>query len=54
MSNTVVWYDSTETGAPVLNNAAGSLDGVLNAMPGDRSVLTLDSLWWQAAWPRLP
>lgn len=31
MSQYVVWFDSTETGAPVLNNAAGSLIGVLDA-----------------------
>lgn len=31
MSQYVVWYDSSETGAPVLNNAAGSLIGVLDA-----------------------
>ena len=31
MSEFVVWFDSTETGAPVLNNAAGSLIGVLDA-----------------------
>ena len=45
MSNTVVWYDSAETGAPTLNNAAGSLDAVLHAclVTGFR-VLTLDSV----------
>lgn len=45
MSNTVVWYDSAETGAPTLNNAAGSLDAVLHAclLTGFR-VLTLDSV----------
>lgn len=45
MSNTVVWYDSAETGAPTLNNTAGSLDAVLNAclVTGFR-VLTLDSV----------
>lgn len=45
MSNTVVWYDSAETGAPTLNNVAGSLDAVLNAclVTGFR-VLTLDSI----------
>lgn len=45
MSNTVVWYDSAETGAPTLNNAAGSLDAVLYAclVTGFR-VLTLDSV----------
>ena len=31
MSQYVVWFDSAETGAPVLNNAAGSLIGVLDA-----------------------
>lgn len=31
MSQYVVWYDSSETGAPVLNNAAGSLIGVIDA-----------------------
>lgn len=31
MANEIVWYDSSETGAPVMNNAAGSLDAVLNA-----------------------
>lgn len=31
MSEFVVWFDSSETGAPVLNNAAGSLIGVLTA-----------------------
>ena len=31
MANDVVWYHSDETGAPVLNNAAGSLDAVLYA-----------------------
>lgn len=31
MSQFVVWYDSAETGAPVLNNVAGSLIGVLDA-----------------------
>lgn len=31
MSQYVVWYDSSETGAPTLNNAAGSLIGVLDA-----------------------
>ncbi|MFM9902089.1 MAG: hypothetical protein ACKVOT_13845 [Polaromonas sp.] len=31
MSEFVVWFDSSETGAPVLNNAAGSLIGVLDA-----------------------
>lgn len=42
---TVVWYDSTETGAPTLNNAAGSLDAVLNAclVTGFR-LITLDSV----------
>lgn len=29
--NTVVWYDSDETGAPTLNNVAGSAIGVLDA-----------------------
>lgn len=29
MSEHVVWFDSSETGAPALNNAAGSLIGVL-------------------------
>lgn len=45
MSNTVVYYDSAETGAPTLNNTAGSLDAVLNAclVTGFR-VLTLDSV----------
>lgn len=45
MSNTVVWYDSAEVGAPTLNNAAGSLDAVLYAclVTGFR-VLTLDSI----------
>ena len=31
MANEIVWYDSSETGAPTLNNAAGSLIGVLDA-----------------------
>ena len=31
MSEFVVWFDSSEAGAPVLNNAAGSLIGVLDA-----------------------
>ena len=31
MSQYVVWFDSSETGAPVLNNAAGRLIGVLDA-----------------------
>lgn len=31
MSEFVVWFDSSETGAPALNNAAGSLIGVLDA-----------------------
>ena len=31
MSEFVVWFDSSETGAPVLNNAAGSLISVLDA-----------------------
>lgn len=31
MSKDVVWYRSDETGAPVLNNTAGSLIGVLDA-----------------------
>lgn len=31
MSQYVVWFDSSETGAPVLNNAAGSLLAVLDA-----------------------
>ena len=31
MSQYVVWYDSSETGAPVLNNAAGSLLAVIDA-----------------------
>lgn len=31
MSQYVVWFDSAETGAPVLNNAAGSLIAVLDA-----------------------
>jgi hypothetical protein len=31
MSQYVVWYDSSETGAPTLNNAAGSLLAVLKA-----------------------
>lgn len=31
MSEFVVWFDSSETGAPVLNNTAGSLIGVLDA-----------------------
>jgi hypothetical protein len=45
MANEVVWYDSAETGAPTLNNAAGSLDAVLYAclVTGFR-VLTLDSI----------
>lgn len=29
--NNVIWFDSSEAGAPVLNNAAGSLLGVLQA-----------------------
>ena len=45
MANEIVWYDSSETGAPVLNNAAGSLDAVLYAclVTGFRTV-TLDSI----------
>lgn len=45
MANEVVWYDSAETGAPTLNNAAGALDAVLYAclVTGFR-VLTLDSV----------
>lgn len=31
MSNEVIWYDSSETGAPTLNNAAGSMLAVLDA-----------------------
>ena len=31
MANEIVWYHSDETGAPVLNNVAGSLDAVLYA-----------------------
>ena len=31
MANDVVWYHSTETGAPTMNNAAGSLIAVLDA-----------------------
>ena len=31
MANDIVWFDSSEVGGPTLNNAAGSLDGVLNA-----------------------
>lgn len=31
MANEIVWYHSDEAGAPVLNNAAGSLDAVLYA-----------------------
>lgn len=45
MANEIVWYDSSETGAPVLNNAAGSLDAVLYAclVTGFRTI-TLDSV----------
>lgn len=45
MANEIVWYDSSETGAPVLNNAAGSLDAVLYAclVTGFRTV-TLDNI----------
>jgi hypothetical protein len=45
MANDIVWYDSSETGAPALNNAAGSLDAVLYAclVTGFRTI-TLDSL----------
>lgn len=32
MANEIVWYDDTETGAPVLNNAAGSLVALLDAL----------------------
>lgn len=32
MANEIVWYDDTETGAPVLNNAAGSLIALLDAL----------------------
>ena len=32
MANTITWYDSAETGAPVLNNAAGSLIALLDAL----------------------
>ena len=40
-----IYYDSSETGAPVLNNAAGSLDAVLYAclVTGFRTV-TLDNI----------
>jgi len=31
MSNEVIWYDSSETGAPTLNNVAGSMIAVLDA-----------------------
>lgn len=31
MANEIVWFHSEETGAPVLNNAAGALDAVLYA-----------------------
>ena len=31
MANDIVWFDDTEVGAPVLNNAAGSLDAILYA-----------------------
>lgn len=31
MSNEVIWYDSSETGAPVLNNTAGAMLAVLDA-----------------------
>lgn len=31
MANEVIWFDSAETGAPTLNNAAGSLVAVLDA-----------------------
>jgi hypothetical protein len=31
MANEVIWFDSAETGAPTLNNAAGSLIAVLDA-----------------------
>ena len=31
MANDIVWYDSDEVSAPVLNNAAGSLDAILYA-----------------------
>lgn len=31
MSNEVIWYDSSETGAPVLNNVAGAMLAVLDA-----------------------
>lgn len=45
MANDVVYYDSAETGAPTLNNAAGALDAVLYAclVTGFR-LLTLDSV----------
>lgn len=45
MANEIVWYDSSETGAPTLNNAAGSLDAVLYAclVTGFRTI-TLDSI----------
>lgn len=32
MANEIVWYDDTETGAPVLNNAAGALIALLDAL----------------------
>ena len=45
MANDIVWFDSAETGAPTLNNAAGSLDAVLYAclVTGFRTI-TLNSL----------
>lgn len=45
MANEIVWFNSTETGAPTLNNAAGSLDAVLYAclVTGFRTI-TLDSI----------
>lgn len=45
MANDIVWFDSSEVGAPVLNNVAGSLDSVMNAclVTGFRP-LTLDSI----------
>lgn len=45
MANDIVWFDSSETGAPALTNAAGSLDAVLYAclVTGFRTI-TLDSV----------
>lgn len=45
MPNNIVWFDSSETGAPTLNNVAGSLDSVLNAcLVSGFNTVALDSV----------